>query len=56
MFDLTKITSEPSLHLLIKARNLLRRLLNLKILPSTSCDKSLSEFKDFVRDDVRDGL
>ena len=53
VFNPTKMISEPSENLHIKARNLLRRLLNLKILILTSCDKSLSEFKDFLRDDVK---
>ena len=53
MFNPTKIISEPSENLHIKAKNLLRRLLNLKILIPTSCDKSLSEFKIFLRDDVK---
>ena len=53
VFNLTKMISEPSENLHIKARNLLRRLLNLKILILTSCDKSLSEFTDFLRDDVK---
>ena len=53
VFSPIKMISEPSENLHIKARNLLRRLLNLKILTLTSCDKCLSEFKDFLRDDVK---
>ena len=53
VFSPIKMISEPSENLHIKARNLLRRLLNLKILTLTSCDKCLSEFKDFLRDDMK---
>ena len=53
MLNPIKMISEPSENLHIKARNLLRRLLNLKILTPTTCDKSLSEFKDFLRDNVK---
>ena len=53
VFNPTKMISAPSENLLIKARNLLKRLLNLKILTPTSCNKSLSEFNDFLRDDVK---
>ena len=53
VFNPTKMISEPSEHLHITARNLLRRLLNLKILTPTPCDKSLSKFKDFLRDGMK---
>ena len=53
VFSPTKMISEPSENLDITARNLLRRLLNLKMLTTTSGGKSLSEFKDFLRDHVK---
>ena len=53
MFDPTKMTSRPTENFHIKARNLLRGPLNLKILTPTYCDNSLSELKDFLRNNVK---